>query len=1507
MEEGLYPALLSKQRRLDRVNKLKSKRKFSAVCPNVRVVRRGLSKSKSTNFVETIVGSSSCLRRVSPANDICYNHLSGQLPNSIPVDNFEMFRESEYQQYLDLGDMTIGCQNCGALIWYNERAEKNVFNSIPVVSLCCQKGDVTLPYMIEPPAILRLLFNGTDPRSSNFLLNLRMYNNMFAFTSLGGKIEYERNKGGGPPQFVISGQNYHRIGTLLPSEGHPPKFVQLYIYDTQNEISNRMAHFSPDDPESAIDESLVRELLHSMDSHNKLVKCFRLVRDYRCINQNVSVKLRLFRNRISDSRTYNVPEVDEIAALIVGDFDTSEIGRDIIVNEKDGYLKRIHETHPKYLPLQYPLLFPYGEDQFNEHIERNQISTSTSVNKRIRVSLREFLAFRLQERIIEDSVILKGRRLFQQFVVDSYSMLEAQRLSFYRENQSTIRSGFLSGIEEAVDRGDIDASSIGARIVLPSSFTGGRRYMFNNCQDAMALCKRYGYPDLFLTVTCNPRWVEIQRHLLRSGTYACFRPDICCRVFKLKLDEMMNDFKKGDFFGRVIASVYTIEFQKRGLPHAHILLWLDYRDKLNSASAIDSVICAELPDPVRFPKLFATVSNFMIHGPCGNGHRNSPCIKNRRCSKFYPKKFISCTRFDESGYPIYRRRDTGVTVFKKEVELDNRSVVPYNPKLIMKYQAHVNIEICNKSNCIKYLFKYITKGVDRVTATLQSGGEDCVDEIQQFYDCRYLSPSESIWRIFSFDIHNRWPSVQRLSFHLFREQRVTFNDNSKLKNVLRKNQQKNTMFLAWMEANKKYPFGRSLSYIQYPSMFTYDSTKCSWHPRQRGVSVGRLTSVPHSSQELYYLRLLLSRQVGCTSYEDIRTVNGVTYDSNREACAAMHLLSDDREFIDAIREVSVLGSGRAIRELFTKYLLGGSLSDPRYVWDQSWEILADGILHSRRRLLNNEELLISNDDLKQLCLYEIDKNLRQNGKLLENFSCMPKLDLPDHVPFNNILLANELSYDSEEMLILHRNCFASLNTEQLSAYEEIVNSVNNNLGVMFFIDGYGGTGKTYLWNTLSFRFRSESKIVLNVASSGIAALLLPGGRTAHSQFGLPLVLNEESCCSIEKQTDKSELLIAASLIIWDEAPMIHRWGIEAFERTLRDIMKETVVGASDKPFGGKTIVFGGDFRQILPVIPKGGRGEVVHACINSSLLWRRCRVLRLTQNMRLQFSLDTTENNLVKDFAKWVLNVGDGKLGQSEDGEALIDIPDDICVKNSTNHVSDIVDIIYPNLLKELSNLNFFQDRAILCPTLEIVEKVNDHVMSLIPSDYKEYLSCDTVIKCDQELGIDHRWITPEFLNDIKCSGLPNHSLKLKIGVPVMLLRNIDVASGLCNGTRLIVVELGIHVIGAKFVDKSGITEKVYIPRMSLIPSGANVSISFERLQFPLCVCFAMTINKSQGQTLSAVGLYLPRSVFSHGQLYVALSRVKTRCGLKVLMLNDIGESCTSTINVVYPEVFQRI
>ncbi|PNX61182.1 ATP-dependent DNA helicase PIF1, partial [Trifolium pratense] len=225
---------------------------------------------------------------------------------------------------------------------------------------------------------------------------------------------------------------------------------------------------------------------------------------------------------------------------------------------------------------------------------------------------------------------------------------------------------------------------------------------------------------------------------------------------------------------------------------------------------------------------------------------------------------------------------------------------------------------------------------------------------------------ESIWRIFAYKIHFRWPPVTRLTFHTQGNQRVVFNDSSNLEKVLKSNSEKGTMFLAWMAANRQYPQGRHLTYAQFPTLFTYDSDGRFWKPRKSGGSVGRLTYIPHGSRELFYLRLLLTAQVGCTSFEDLRTVNGHVHDSFREACADLRLLEDDQDFINAIVEVANIGSGYSIRKMFSCFLMSNSMSDPFNVWEQLWEILADGILYQKRRELNLPGELLSLNSLFML-------------------------------------------------------------------------------------------------------------------------------------------------------------------------------------------------------------------------------------------------------------------------------------------------------------------------------------------------------------------------------------------------------------------------------------------------------------------------------------------------------------------------------------------------------------
>ncbi|XP_074575299.1 uncharacterized protein LOC141831797 [Curcuma longa] len=374
-----------------------------------------------------------------------------------------------------------------------------------------------------------------------------------------------------------------------------------------------------------------------------------------------------------------------------------------------------------------------------------------------------------------------------------------------------------------------------------------------------------------------------------------------------------------------------------------------------------------------------------------------------------------------------------------------------------------------------------------------------------------------------------------------------------------------------------------------------------------------------------------------------------------------------------------------------------------------------------------------------------------------------------------------------------------------------------------------------------------------IASSGIASLLLPGGRTAHSRFAIPFNPNEESTCNIKQGSPLAELIVKAKLIIWDEAPMTHKFCFEALDKSMKDIMRFVNPLSLHLPFGGKTVVFGGDFRQILPVIPKGSRQDIVHATINSSYLWRHCTVLRLTKNMRLQNLGSDEECAKMKQFSDWIANLGDGKIGEPNDGYATIDIPDELLLKDCNDPIAAIVDSTYPSSGNNINKTAYFQQRAILAPTLDVVQSINEYMISLNHSEGRLYLSSDSTCHSDRNVDLLHDVHTPEFLNGIRCSGVPNHELNLKVGTPVMLLRNIDHSLGLCNGTRLIVTRLENHVLEGQILTGSNAGHKVLIPRMSLTPSDPRLPFKFQRRQYPLIVSYAMTINKSQGQSLSHI------------------------------------------------------
>ena len=344
-------------------------------------------------------------------------------------------------------------------------------------------------------------------------------------------------------------------------------------------------------------------------------------------------------------------------------------------------------------------------------------------------------------------------------------------------------------------------------------------------------------------------------------------------------------------------------------------------------------------------------------------------------------------------------------------------------------------------------------------------------------------------------------------------------------------------------------------------------------------------------------------------------------------------------------------------------------------------------------------------------LFEIEKILLRNGKSLNDYPCLPKPNEQNMIDMSNQLILQELNYnkerESDEAIRLQN----LMTDEQKGVFHKILSTVSSQEGGFFFLHGFGGIGKTFIWNALTASIRSKGSIILNVASNGIAATLLPSCRTTHSRFLIPIDINEDSICSITQNSPTANLIKAANLIIWDEAPMVKRHCIEAFDRTLRDLLK------TNRIFGGKCVVMGGDFRQILLVIPKSGRAEIVDASINASPLWNGCQLLQLTKNMRLKSSTDLVEQEKIKAFSEWLLLIGEGVIGLPHDGIANIEIPSDLLLHDDDNPIRCIVESTYPNLVERLFEEDYLNKRSILTPTTEHVDSLNEYICSLLSGD----------------------------------------------------------------------------------------------------------------------------------------------------------------------------------------------
>lgn len=283
----------------------------------------------------------------------------------------------------------------------------------------------------------------------------------------------------------------------------------------------------------------------------------------------------------------------------------------------------------------------------------------------------------------------------------------------------------------------------------------------------------------------------------------------------------------------------------------------------------------------------------------------------------------------------------------------------------------------------------------------------------------------------------------------------------------------------------------------------------------------------------------------------------------------------------------------------------------------------------------------------------------------------------------------------------------------------------------------------------------------------------------------------------------------------------------------------------------------------------------------------------LVQNMRLDRTPDSDRH------AQWLLEIG---AGTNVGNDHTVAIPPEMCISTMENLIASI----YPNLNLQGIPDQYFLDRTILSSRNDEVDDINEAILARFPGERKLLISADSVVLENQELR-NYQPYPPEYLNSLNATGLPLARLSLKKGVPVMLLRNLDPSKGLCNGTRMIVVEIKSRVLECRIIsgDAQFAGQTVLIPRIILQPSAETLPIPLQRQQFPVRLAFAMTINKSQGQSVKHVGINLETSVFSHGQLYVALSRCTSGHRIKVLLPPE--NTNRRTTNVVYTEVLSGL
>jgi len=1059
-------------------------------------------------------------------------------------------------------------------------------------------------------------------------------------------------------------------------------------------------------------------------------------------------------------------------------------------------------------------------------------------------------------------------------------MQEALRVEEYSHLKEYVQN---RAHDESIRRGaEVHPGKI---VILPSSFSGSPRHMKRRYYEAMSVVRENGHPDFFITMTCNPDWPEI-RNSLNPDQHPSDRPDLIVRVFMLKLRALLHDLIEGQFFGPAKACFWVIEFQKRGLPHAHITLTLkNEEDKPTTPSKIDRVVSTFIPDPQEEPQLYETVMKSMIHGPCGDLNPQCPCMKDGKCRFNYPKFFCDETELNEkSGYPIYRRPSNSrrATVRRNHTQftVDTRNVVPYNPVLLLKYNCHINVEVANSIKCIKYLYKYILKGSDMIETLIVPERDEsnsdriemAYDEVKAYQNARYMTAYEAAWRLFENEMNGCSHSVELLPLHLPNHEQVVFQEGLHAQAV--QNGPPETKLTAYFALNSRPNLSseetallNTLHYHEFPKHYTFSTKEKMWIRRTRRVRteissfrrekpvIGNVPSTSPKRMELYCLRTLLRHKTRPRSFDDLKTDSTGRRHDTFQACAVANglLLADNHWELTLLEAVLVETNLAKIRDLFVTVLYHGCPPNPYQLWEQ---FKCEMISVPRELQLGSREYNIVQENLLHSLYHKLNSMLKDIDSSLDLTADYHIPRPPEHSNPSENLDPDEAAQDLQMHVHRFNTNLPRLNPAQQAAYQAITDTLASGRPGTFFIDGPGGSGKSFLYSTLiSYAIINNFKPLV-MATTGIAASQI-GGITIHRAFSVPIPCTEESVSYLRTQSVEAQKLKNNHIFFIDEITQCPKQVFELIDRFLRD-----VTGNRHIPFGGKIIVVGGDFRQCLPVLPSASSAQILHATVKSSSLWPL-----FSENT---FHLTTNQRSENQQFSDWLMDIGNGTVETVNLAHTPINI---------VHTVDDLIQAVYGNSLT-LENLHTFHSTMIISPKNKQVNEINNKVLNMIDTYTEQFLSINEPI-----MDGNHPVVPEEIIETLQPAGIPPHNLIVKLGACYMLLRNLNLKRGLCNGSRIVITSIGQRIIQYDLLHPNGTVRdsNIILPRITLTPS-ENYPFMFKRTQYPIVPAYAASIHKVQGCSLKKQGINLLEPMFTHGQLYVALSRAPNFDNITVLV-----------------------